>query len=42
MSGEAMDIDMQTHSGHGEVDDDGREKRTGNKLVTFISFSDVE
>ena len=41
MSGEAMDIDMQTHSGHGEVDDDGREKRTGNKL-TFISFSDVE
>lgn len=26
----AMDIDMPTHGGsHGEVDDDGKEKRTG-------------
>ncbi|CAL5042351.1 unnamed protein product [Urochloa decumbens] len=29
MSGGAMDIDMQTHDGHGELDDDGKEKRTG-------------
>ena len=41
MSGVAMDIDMQTHSGHGEVDDDGREKRTGNKQTNRNSGLDV-
>jgi hypothetical protein len=29
MTGGAMDIDMQAHGGHGAVDDDGKEKRTG-------------